>query len=351
MTEYIPTNFEYPTTRYTGSKRRLLHWIWENVKDLKFNSVLDVFGGTGVVSLLFKGHGKQVFYNDLLKFNQIIGTAIIENKEVVVTKEDTNKILTNDDTDYPDFIKNNFKGIFFHEHENIWLDKVVTNISGVSNKYKRAILLSSVFQACLAKRPFNLFHRSNLYMRTATVQRSFGNKATWERSFEELLRRFVREYNKAIFDNGFDNLVIGGYDAVGAPNGVDLVYVDPPYFSASSNKGINYLLFYHFLEGIADYSNWGNIINKHLGKINRIEDTPEIQSWTQKTKIKASFENLIERFRDSIVVVSYRSEGIPSVEEIVAMLKKHKRNIKIFPKPHRYVLSPKRIEELLFIAM
>jgi len=256
MTDCAPPNFRYPSTRYSGSKRKLLDWIWENVKDIKFDTVLDLFGGTGSVSLLFKRYGKQVFYNDLLRFNQIIGTAIVENKEVIVTDEDLSKVLRHNGRDYPDFIQTNFKGIFFLDDENIWLDKVITNISGISNKYKRAILLSSLFQACLAKRPFNLFHRSNLYLRTANVKRSFGNKTTWETSFEDLLKRFIGEYNKAVFDNGCKNRVIGGYDALNAPNGVDLVYIDPPYFSAGLGSGTNYLAFYHFLEGLADYENW-----------------------------------------------------------------------------------------------
>lgn len=350
MIDHASLNFKYPSTRYSGSKRKLLDWIWENVKDLKFDTVLDVFGGTGVVSLLFKRYGKQVFYNDLLKFNQIIGTAIIENSEVIVTEEDINKILEYDSRDSPNFIQTNFKGMFFLDNENAWLDKVVTNILSVSNKYKRAILLSALFQACLAKRPFNLFHRSNLYLRTANIQRSFGNKTTWETSFKELLKRFVEEYNKAIFNNGHKNRVIGGYDALNAPNSMDLVYLDPPYFSAGSGSGTNYLVFYHFLEGLADYKNWGSRVNGNHGKIKRIEDIPEIQSWTHKTKITDSFEKLIEHFQDSIIVLSYQSEGIPSKDEIVAMLRKHKRNVKVFSKPHRYVLSPKVKEELLFIG-
>lgn len=350
MTDHSPLNFSYPSTRYSGSKRKLLNWIWENIRELRFDTALDVFGGTGIVSLLFKRSGKQVFYNDILKFNQIMGSAIIENKGVTVTDEDIRDVLEDNSRDYPDFIQNNFKGIFFLDDENAWLDKVITNIAAIPNRYKRAILLSALFQSCLAKRPFNLFHRSNLYIRTANVQRSFGNKATWETPFEELLKRFINEYNAAIFDNGRENRVIGGYDALTAPNGVDLVYVDPPYFSASSTTGTNYLAFYHFLEGLADYKNWGSKINRHPGKVKRIEDTPEIQCWTQRPKIKDSFEKLIERFADSIIVLSYQSEGIPSKDEILAMMRKYKQNVEVFSKPHQYVLSSRVKEELLFIA-
>jgi adenine-specific DNA-methyltransferase len=75
---------------------------------------------------------------------------------------------------YPNLIQREFKGIFFLEEENAWLDKAVENLSGVKDDYKRSILMASLFQACLAKRPFNLFHRANLNIRTASVERIFG---------------------------------------------------------------------------------------------------------------------------------------------------------------------------------
>jgi adenine-specific DNA methylase len=48
-------------------------WIWENTQHLEFTTVLDVFGGTGAVSHLFKRVGKQVTYSDALAFNHEIG--------------------------------------------------------------------------------------------------------------------------------------------------------------------------------------------------------------------------------------------------------------------------------------
>jgi adenine-specific DNA methylase len=247
MIDHAPIDFQYPSTRYSGSKRRFVEWIWEHVKELPFDSALDAFGGTASVSLLFKRYGKQVFYNDLLKFNQIIGTAVIENSTVKVTPEDLNTVLQFSPDGYPDFIQREFEGTFFLDTENAWLDRVVTNISKVENEYKQAILMASLFQACLAKRPFNLFHRVNLNIRTASVRRTFGNKTTWEHPFSDLFSRYAIEYNNAIFSNGQENGVVGGYDALSAPNGVDLVYLDPPYFSASASQGTNYLAFYHFL--------------------------------------------------------------------------------------------------------
>jgi adenine-specific DNA-methyltransferase len=55
---------DFPTTRYQGSKRKLLLWLYKHISPLNFKSVLDVFGGTACVSYLFKIMDKQVTYND-----------------------------------------------------------------------------------------------------------------------------------------------------------------------------------------------------------------------------------------------------------------------------------------------
>jgi len=342
--------FKYPSTRYSGSKRRFLEWIWQNIEGIEFESVLDVFGGTGSVSLLFKRHGKIVHYNDLLKFNQIIGMALIENKSTMVTDDDLKSALSFNGKDYPDFIQKEFKGVFYLDSENAWLDKAIINFSQVKNRYKRAILLSALFQACLAKRPFNLFHRSNLYIRTNKVDRSFGNKTTWEHPFEVLVKRYVCEYNKAIFDNGKKNRVIGGYDALNCPNGVDLAYLDPPYFSASSTQGTNYLAFYHFLEGLAQYDSWPIIMGSPNSKTKKISDPVEVHRWIKKSEIHNTFKELITRFQNNIIILSYQSEGVPSKEEILSILKGFKKKVRVFSKACHYVLSSKMKEELLFIA-
>jgi adenine-specific DNA-methyltransferase len=222
----------------------------------------------------------------------------------------------------------------------------------IKDKYKRAIFLSAFFQACLAKRPFNLFHRANLYIRTnKQVVRSFGNKTTWERPFKELVKRYVVEYNKSVFDNGKENKAIGGYDALNCPNGVDLVYLDPPYFSASNGQGTNYLGFYHFLEGLANYDIWPENIGSSTGKTKKIRDPIEILRWIKKNEIHDTFSKLIDRFQDNMIVLSYQNDGIPSPNEIRYMLKKYKKKVRVFSKNHQYALSSKKKKELLFVAV
>lgn len=48
-----------PNTRYYGSKKRLLSWIYDEVKDYEFTTVLDAFGGTAVCLYCFSLWGKM----------------------------------------------------------------------------------------------------------------------------------------------------------------------------------------------------------------------------------------------------------------------------------------------------
>lgn len=349
MSQFALNGFKYPSTRYSGSKRRLLDWIWENVSGIDFNTVLDAFGGTASVSLLFKKNRKTVYYNDLLKFNQIIGKAIVENNSTKIADEEIDSALTFEGQVEKKIIQDRFSGLYFLKNENIWLDNAIQNISRVSNEYKRAILMASLFQACLAKRPFNLFHRENLYIRIAEVERTFGNKTTWETPFPDLVKRYASQYNEAVFSNNRKNKVIGGHNALDISSKTDLVYLDPPYFSGKSTQGTNYLGFYHFLEGLADYQNWETRIDP-ISKMINVPNNEHINAFVKKSKIIKSFEKLIEKFSDRIIVLSYQSGGFPSKEELLELFKKNGKKVDVFEKEHQYALSTKKTKELLFVT-
>lgn len=340
-------DYPFPSTRYQGSKRSLVDWIWETVCLLSFETVLDVFGGTGAVSHMFKNAGKQVIYNDSLAFNWNIGLALVENQSETLSDDEVNRLLDSDpNTQYPRFIQDTFKDIYFTDPENAWLDRVIFNIDHlITNPYKQALARFALFQACLIKRPYNLFHRANLYMRTATVTRSFGNKTTWDTPFEKHFRHFIKEANQAVFDNGHPNRAVQK-DALETPLGADLVYMDPPYLN-KKGFGVNYRDFYHFLEGVTAYSNWASLIevsSKHL----RLH--PIYSPWNDSGAIMDVFEQLIERHQKSILVVSYRDDGIPSKAQLVDLLKKYKGRVDEAVQPKQYALSRQKSHEVLLVA-
>lgn len=325
-----------PTTRYQGSKLKLLPWLWENLADCRFTTALDAFGGTGCVSYMLKCKGKRVTYNDYLKFNYLIGTALIENSCVRLSDRDVRFLLAyHPNTDYGNFIQDRFADIFFTDEENEWLDMMVQNIPLLEDRFKRAIAYYALSQSCIIKRPYNLFHRKNLYMRTSDVKRSFGNKATWDTPFEEHFRRFVDEANSAVFDSGVPCKAVC-MDALDVPEEYELVYIDTPYVT-KSGVGVDYLDFYHFLEGMIDYQSWPKRINrrkKHLPL--KGERSP----WSDRDRTCSAFSRLFERYSDSILVVSYRSDGTPSEEELADMLRAVKTNVRVLHYGgYKYVLS------------
>jgi adenine-specific DNA-methyltransferase len=325
-----------PSTRYQGSKLKLLDWIWRNVREIPFQSALDAFGGTGVVSYLLKDRAKQVTYNDSLKFNHLIGLALIENSDAVLAPDDLDAVLTKRrGRRYDDLISRTFHDIYFTDDENDWLDVVSQNIPYLSDKYKRALAYFALFQSCIAKRPYNLFHRKNLYLRTAEVKRGFGNKATWDKPFAEHFVAYAAEANSAVFDSGVPCRAICR-DALEIPGRFDLVYIDPPYINRGGN-GVDYLDFYHFLEGIAEYERWPERINrkrKHRPLIG------ERSPWSDPTRCRGAFVRLFDRFQESVLVVSYRSDGIPSENELTDLLRKYKSDVSCMRYvQYKYVLS------------
>jgi len=337
-----------PTTRYQGSKRRFMDWIAGRLDRLEFDTALDAFGGTGVVSHWLKGRGRRVVYNDLLVSNHQIGVALIENDQVTLSEDDIARAITPDpDRAYDDFIQRTFGGVYFTDSENRWLDVAAQNIGGFPCQYRRALAYYALFQSALAKRPYNLFHRKNLYLRLADVRRGFGNKVTWDRPFEDHFRTHARRGSAAVFGSGRPCRAIQG-DAVDAEGNFDLVYIDTPYISARG-VGVDYLAFYHFLEGLVRYAEWHDLVDwdsKHL----RFHRVPS--PWISPERIHAAFGKVLRRFADSLLVVSYRSDGIPSVEELVAMVEVVKPRVVVyFHDRYRYALSTnKRTKEMLIIG-
>lgn len=337
----------FPSTRFQGSKLKIVDWIWEAIGDLDFHTALDAFGGTGSIGYMLKEKGKQVTYNDILKFNWYIGLALIENDRVTLTDNEIVFLLTkHDGIKYPTFVYDTFKDIYFTDDENRWIDMVATNINLLDDIYKKALALFALFQSCIIKRPFNLFHRKNLYLRFSDVERNFGNKATWDIPFEVHFRKFVDEVNQSVFSNGQDNKALN-LDIFDIEGEFDLIYIDTPYIS-KTGVGVDYFSFYHFLEGLVNYSKWAGMID-YRTKHKKLKGNGSV--WINKNQIHSAFDKLFKKFKDSILVVSYRADGIPSIEELLNLLKKYKQNVtELKRKNYKYVLSTNHSEEVLLIG-
>lgn len=309
-----------PKTRYYGSKRKIVDKIWNiivNEANLEFDSVLDIFGGSGAFSYYAKLHQKQVFYNDIFKFNFVIGKKLIEQNTNTLTYEEAVDLFNEQpNKTYLNYIEEYYRDIYFTDFENRQIDIYIQNVLELEDENKKCSALYILFQSCLMKRPYNLFHRKNLNMRLNYTTGNFGNKQTWERSFEELYIRFIKELNTVCINNNRNNFSYN-YSALNCPISAELVYIDPPYFT--SKNSTTYHSKYHFLEGLANYDEIPANIN--FNKKNReitINESPEFEN---KHRFLNDLNNLINNHINSHIVISYRNNGVPSIEEIHELLR------------------------------
>ena len=341
----------FPKTRYYGSKRRLLGWIYSKLKNLKFETVLDAFGGTASVSQLFCAMQKKVYYHDAFNFNFDVATTLL-SPDVALTKTELIKCLS-DIKPLNSLISLDFKGVFYTDDENAWLDGFMTEInsSDLSNQVS-SLLRYLVYQACLKKRPFNLFHRANLNLRTnRNVKRSFGNSTTWENSF---VNHMIQTYDELLYSRTQiypEATVLPANNAIEIPNGFDLVYLDPPYVSLDrQNNSDDYWKKYHFLEGLSSYKNWEEKIDPK--SIIRMMPTPQhFLVWSRNATFKEALFDLISLHSSSIVILSYVKNAYPSENDIREYFESLFSEVYIHSIEHSHALSNSPKIELLYIGL
>lgn len=315
-----------PVTRYYGSKRRLVEKIGAALEEhhIEYNSVVDLFGGTGIVSYFMARNGKAVVYNDILSFNCEIARALMQSPRGVFTEDQALRLLIREDgREYQSIIEDNFDGIYYPREENQVIDTVVQNIQHLRDDVK-ASAYYVLFQSCMIKRPFNIFHRRNLNLRTEFTVANFGNKTTWEQSFENLFVKFTRELNEFQFSD-LPPVEVTNMSALHCDRDADLIYIDTPYFRKRQSAAITYHNRYHFLEGLMHYEDIPNQIN--IEKVNREIRLGENPEFERKSHYVADLRALLARHQNSVIALSYTSAGFPSIEELSAIVGQYKDDV------------------------
>lgn len=340
-----------PVTRYYGSKRKLVEKIWDVLQErhVEFDSFLDVFGGTGIMSYNMARHGKGVTYNDIFAFNCKIAEALLTTPRGTLSSQEALALLNPvDGREYHHYIEDIFSGIYYTDEEDKTIDTVAQNIMHLPQP-QQASAYYVLFQSCLIKRPFNLFHRRNLNLRVNHVESNFGNYVTWEKSFEILFKQFTDELNRFQFEQ-VPNVAIVNHAALECPSVADLVYIDTPYFNKKSGA-VSYHARYHFLEGLVFY----NDIPAHVNydKVNREIQIHRSVEFESRTNYLHDLNELLGHYPDSTIVMSYTSEGYPSIEELEAQLRRHKQHVElIYFGKYNFALnrSNQNRQEVLFVA-
>lgn len=334
---------KYPATRYMGSKSKLLSEIWSVASQFQFDTVVDLFAGSGVVGYMFKTQGKSVISNDYMAMSATFAKAMIENNDTVLPIEEAEELLIPlRESDH--FVADTFQGLYYSDEENDLIDILRMNISSIKNPYKHAIAMTALIRACIKKRPRGIF--------TYTGDRYNDGRKDLQKSLEQQFLEAVQAVNKSIFDNGKINKARHGDAMELKAKMPDLVYIDPPYYSPLSDN--EYVRRYHFVEGLA--RDWKGVEIQKNTLTKKFKSYPTPFS-TRKGAVDA-FDQLFKKFKDSILIVSYSSNSLPTQDEMVAIMAKYKEHVEVVPIDYTYSFGNQKeaktnrnkVQEYLFVG-
>lgn len=334
----------FPSTRFMGSKYKLLPEIWSVARQFEPRVVLDLFGGSGVVSYMFKSQGLRVISNDYMCMANTFSKATVENNSRVLDLDRAVKLV---DTpwDNDEFVQRTFKGLYFSDEENALIDQMRAGIQLIRNPHEKAIAMSALMRTVMKKRPRGIF--------TYVGQRYDDGRADLQKPFREHFLEAVASINAAVFDNGHPNRARLGDAMSVAPIDGALAYIDPPYYSKLSDN--EYVRRYHFVEGLARDWQGVEIQENTLTKKFRNYPTP----FSSRVGAVDAFDTLFRRHQNSTLIVSYSSNSEPGMDEMVSLMSRYKKHVEVVPVDYRYSFGNQghakktarnRVQEFLFVG-
>jgi len=333
---------KYPSTRWMGSKSKLLGTLYNVVKQFEFDSAVDLFSGSGIVGYMFKSMGKRVISNDYMALAAMYSKAMIENNSITLPSDKAYSLLVRPKSGIDNFVQNTFGGLYYSDEENLLIDTLRANIRKIFNPYEKAIALAGLIRACTKKRPRGIF--------TYVGHRYDDGRKDLQISLADHFIRAIEEINQAIFDNGRTNLSRRG-DAMKLTHQADLVYMDPPYYSPLSDN--EYVRRYHFIEGLA--CDWKGLEIQQHTKTKKFKSYPT--PFSSQKGAHDAFDKLFKKFSKSILIVSYSSNSLPTLDEMVSLLSKYKNYVEVVKVDHKYSfgnqvedISSNSVQEYIFIG-
>ena len=334
---------KYPQTRFMGSKRKLLDAIWAQVRRFDVDSAIDLFSGSGIVGYMLKAHGLRVTSNDYMHMSYMFSKAMVENNDVQLSADEACDLMIMKRVPNR-FVTDTFKGLYFTDEDNAFIDLVRDNISLMTDSAKQAIAMTALIRACMKKRPRGLFTYTGL-------GKYDDGRKDLKISFKQHFIENVNLINNAVFSNGKRNYAVCG-DVMELQARGDLVYIDPPYYSPYSDN--EYVRRYHFVEGLA--RNWDGV------KIQEHTQTRKFKSYPTPFSTKdgafAAFDALFRKYAESVLIVSYSSNSLPTQDEMIAIMSKYKQHVEVIPIEYTYAFGNQngaathrnRVQEYLFVG-
>jgi DNA adenine methylase len=278
-----------------------------------------------------------------MAMSQAFTCAMVENNDTRLSVSEVDALL--DSSAATDgFVSTTFKGLYFRDDENHLIDCLRANIKGIADKYKKAIAMSALVRAAVKKRPRGIF--------TYTGERYNDGRRDLKLSFQDQFRLAVTAINRAVFDNNKENRSVRG-DALSVQWNPELVYMDTPYYSPYSDN--DYVRRYHFVEGLA--CDWKGVDIQRHTKTKKFKSYPS--PFSSRAGALDAFDKLFSRFKESILMLSYSSNSLPTKEEMLSLMSKYKEHVDVIVIDYRYSFANQgykktknnnKVQEYIFVG-
>lgn len=316
--------------RYLGNKTRMLENINSVILDNNITEGIfcDLFAGSGSVGDYFKERF-QIISNDYLHSLSIVNKAKLENKDIPSFKDFIKKYGVDPFTyfnnkiyisDSQFFITNNYspKG-----NRQFFTEKNATKIDGIrieiEKLYKDFIIDLKERNFLIASLIESVMGVSNTTGTYEAYLKNWDNRALKEFELQPInIRKANKIFNNTIYNKDSNELLrkIAG----------DVLYIDPPYTVTDYNSA------YHVLESISkyDYPTIGGITGRR-------KEITKKSKYTKKKQALINFEDLFRQANFNHILVSYSTQGLVSVDELVDLAKKFAINneVKVYEFPFR----------------
>lgn len=318
-TKYL--DYKFPEPQYLGAKYIHRGWIAQFIPD-KANNVLDAFSGSQSIAYMFKQLGKKVITNDFLNCNNLIGKALIENKQYTLNKEDLEILFSeNSNPEVFNLMGKLFANLFFLPEEAAFADSFRSNVNRLNNKYKEALALSVMCRSMTRKVTMGHFAHTQALVYAADPARIKRNRSL-VRPLKDIFEELLPEYNTAVFDNSKDNKSYNKniLDLLPQLTDIDLAYFDPPY----CNSHADYQSFYHLLETYVEY--WKD--KQFVNGIKRYEPK-RYSGFDKNSETLSNLQLMFERANHIPTwIVSYNDRSYPDINTMIEMITPY-RQVKI----------------------
>ncbi len=279
--------FEISQRRYLGNKNSILNFIENIIKNEigHFNSLCDIFAGTGVVGSYFNEKNNKIITNDLLYHNYISLSAFLNqdsfNQEKILELINN---FNNFSAKKENYFSINFGGKYFSEDNAKKIGFIREQIRKLFiedkiNLKEKFILLTSLNYSI--DRIANTVGHYDAYIKKEMKNSKFELK---------MLNTDIEKNKKNKIYNKDANYLIKDIEC-------DILYLDPPYNSRQYSDA------YHVLENLTLWQ------KPEVFGVAKKFDRNKIKSEYCKVTAIKSFEDLIINAKCKYILLSYNNMG------------------------------------------